>query len=400
LRLIRKAGTVLADPMAHWGRPPLLFASKDLQNASIRAAATGLARRPVSNPRMLKPPDTISIAFVHGMLSGVEAPVASLLADSGIAPDLLDEPAARVTADQYVALFSLLMERRDDEFLGLLSRPLHRGTFALIARSCLGNATLSDSLRRLCATFRLLQDDMELVVVSDGGAVGLRLVFHAGLLAGCTFLHELVLRVFWRLIAWLHGGRLKPARFDFAFATPAHSAEYGKVFPGQVRFEQAHSTVWFDAASLSVPMLRDASALRAFLAQAPGIVIIPQRSDTAVSARVRAHLQHAHPAWPDLAAVSSFLHLSASTLQRRLSAEGTTFQALKDQLRRDIAIQHLSSTPVALTTLALQLGFADGPAFQRAFKAWTGSPPGAYRRSPSSARGRGVRVEPSRPGQA
>ena len=68
-----------------------------------------------------------------------------------------------------------------------------------------------------------------------------------------------------------------------------------------------------------------------------------------------------------------------STLQRQLAEEGTTFQAVKDDLRRDIAIQRLSGSVVPLSTLATELGFSDSATFQRAFKVWTGSPPGAYR---------------------
>jgi AraC-like DNA-binding protein len=73
--------------------------------------------------------------------------------------------------------------------------------------------------------------------------------------------------------------------------------------------------------------------------------------------------------------------MSASTLQRRLATEGTTFKALKDQLRREIAIQRLHADRVSLKSLAAELGFADSFAFQRAFKSWTGCPPGAYRRA-------------------
>jgi AraC-like DNA-binding protein len=63
-----------------------------------------------------------------------------------------------------------------------------------------------------------------------------------------------------------------------------------------------------------------------------------------------------------------------------LAANGTSFQALKDQLRRDLAIVRLSTSTVPLAGLAEALGFADSAAFQRAFKSWTGSAPGAYRR--------------------
>jgi AraC-like DNA-binding protein len=72
--------------------------------------------------------------------------------------------------------------------------------------------------------------------------------------------------------------------------------------------------------------------------------------------------------------------MAASTLQRRLAADGTSYQALKDALRRDLAIVRLNTSTVPLAALAEELGFADSAAFQRAFKQWTGSPPGAYRR--------------------
>ena len=333
---------------------------------------------------MLKPPGTVSIQFLRGMLSGVGHPqqrCTEWLTDAGIDPALIEQPAARVTAEQYVALFALLMDRLDDEFLGFLARPLRRGSFALIVRSTLGSGTLAHALRRLIATMRLLQDDFEFMHVREGPLVGLRIVFASPEAARQTFLHELLLRVFWRLIVWLHGGRLKAARFDFAFSAPAHESEYAKVFPGAVRWGQAHSSVWFEADNLEVKMLRDAASAREFLAQAPRIVIIPQRNEHTLSSRVRAFLQTGRPDWPDLASTAAGLNLSTSTLQRHLAAEGLNFQAVKDQLRLDTAIVRLNTSAVSLATLAQELGFADSPAFQRAFKTWTGSPPGHYRRA-------------------
>ena len=71
--------------------------------------------------------------------------------------------------------------------------------------------------------------------------------------------------------------------------------------------------------------------------------------------------------------------MSVSALQRHLAVEGKSFQVLKDELRRDMAIVRLTSTDAALSAIAAELGFADGTAFQRAFKSWTGSTPGVYR---------------------
>lgn len=331
---------------------------------------------------MLQSPVTVPIAFVKGMLSGVRSRglcCEVFLADAGIDPDLLAQSGARVTADQYLALFQSLTDRLDDDLLGFLSHPLRRGSFALIVRSAAGEDTLGSAMRRAGRTFGLLQTEVELQLVQAGPLAGLRLHFNDPAAAQLVFLHELLLRSFWRLLAWLAGGRLPAERFDFAFANPPYAGSYGKIFPAPLRFEQQQSAFWIDARHLQQPVRQDKAALRSFLADARANVIVPRRTDL-VSERVRLHLQKAQPAWPDLGATAAALHMAASTLQRRLASDGTSFQALKDALRRDLAIVRLNTSSVPLAALADELGFADSAAFQRAFKHWTGSSPGAYRR--------------------
>lgn len=336
-------------------------------------------------------PVTVPIAFVQGMLSGVRARGLAhdlFLADAGIDAGLLAQAGARVTAEQYVALFQSLTDRLDDDLLGLLSRPMRRGSFALIVRSAAAEDTLGLAIRRAGRTFGLLQSDASLQQVQAGPLVSLGLRFDDPAAARLVFLHELLLRSFWRLLAWLAGGRLPAERFDFAFAAPAYAGSYGKIFPAPLRFEQPQSAFWIDARHLQQPVRQDKAAVRAFLADARANVIVPRRMGL-VSERVRWHLQQALPVWPDLGSTAAALHMAASTLQRRLAADGTSFQALKDALRRDLAIVRLNTSTTPLSALADELGFADSAAFQRAFKHWTGSAPGAYRR-----RGQGADEDP------
>ncbi len=338
--------------------------------------------RPAAARPARSPPVTIAIAFVQGMISGWRSrgePCDGLLAEAGIAPALLHEPAARVTADQYTALFRLLIERFDDECLGFVSRPLRRGSFALMTQSAVEARSFEGATRRIANVFRLLQDDLRLESVREGDRAGLALRFVEGKEAALPFLHELLIRTLWRLLALLAGGKLPVRRFDFAFAEPAYAASYGKVFPAPLRFGCRESAFWFDAGLLPSTVRRDKAAMHAFLVDAHAGIIVPRRGDAPFSTRVRGHLQLTRPRWPDLAATADALHTSTSTLQRHLASEGTSFQSLKDELRRDTAIVRLHTSSVTLTALALELGFADSPAFQRAFKGWTGSAPGAYR---------------------
>jgi len=106
---------------------------------------------------------------------------------------------------------------------------------------------------------------------------------------------------------------------------------------------------------------------------------MPPRVSEGIDALVQAHLLQSRPQWASLESAAREMHMSAPTLQRKLAAAGTSFQAIKDELRRDIAVSRLGTSRVSFAELASDLGFADAAAFQRAFKGWTGSPPGLYR---------------------
>jgi len=329
----------------------------------------------------LKAPATVPIALVSGMLMGLQMrgeDIGPFLNATDISPELIGHAGARVTACQYSALFRLLIEQREDEGLGFLSRPLKLGSFALISRSALGANNLEVAIRRIARTFWLLQEDVALELHSKGNLAGLGLRFN-GSLGEPIFLHELLLRVFWRLLAWLIGGRLPVVRFDFAFDNPPHAGSYGKVFPAHLEFKRGQTALWFEAAWLKTPVRRGETELRLFLADAQANIIMPRSSTDVVSARVREYLQRTRPSWPDLGITARALHMSTATLQRRLAMEGTSFQSLKDELRRDMAIIRLNAHSMSFAELAQELGFKDSAAFQRAFKGWTGVAPGAFR---------------------
>lgn len=335
-------------------------------------------------------PVTISIALVRGMVDGAKlrghSPDA-WLAQVGIAPALLEEDAARVTAQQYIELFQLLIKELNDEALGFLARPLKPGSLMLMARSTLDAPDLETALRRVCHVMHLLQDDMELTLERDGALAGLVMRLSDAQWRP-SFLHEFMLRVVWRLAAWLAGGTLKVARFDFAFEQPPYAHHYGKSFPAPLRFGQPMSAFWFDARRLSRPMARDDEALRQFVAGWPASTIVPRRDTEGMVARVRTTLMAARPEWPGLESIATALNMSGSTLQRRLVMEGSTFQTVKDELRRDLAVARLGNGGLSFTALATELGFSEAASFQRAFKSWTGSSPGLYRKRLTADRAR------------
>ena len=86
---------------------------------------------------------------------------------------------------------------------------------------------------------------------------------------------------------------------------------------------------------------------------------------------------------PTVFSVARQLRMSARTLARRLEREGTTFSALVDSLRQELALRYVTHHELAFTEIAFRLGFSHVEAFYRAFRRWTGQTPLRYRRSTS-----------------
>lgn len=82
---------------------------------------------------------------------------------------------------------------------------------------------------------------------------------------------------------------------------------------------------------------------------------------------------------PRAAVVARRLGLSERTLQRRLAADGLSFQTLVDDARRDLAEGLLSRSDYPLAEVAFLTGFSEQSAFNRAFRRWHDQTPATYR---------------------
>lgn len=77
--------------------------------------------------------------------------------------------------------------------------------------------------------------------------------------------------------------------------------------------------------------------------------------------------------------VASRLGMSPRTLRRRLSGQGTSFEALQDRIRFELACHLLEHSTASLTQIADLLGCAHSSALSRAFRRWTGMSPRDWR---------------------
>jgi len=79
--------------------------------------------------------------------------------------------------------------------------------------------------------------------------------------------------------------------------------------------------------------------------------------------------------------VARALYMSSRKLQRQLQSDGTTFNALLNEIRQDLAQKYLREQDTSMTEIAFLLGFSESSAFSRAFKRWMGVTPTQYRKA-------------------
>ncbi|SIT41432.1 AraC family transcriptional regulator [Paraburkholderia piptadeniae] len=332
---------------------------------------------------MQTPSATVPISLVNGFLEAAGARVDvthRYLHEAGITPALLGKRGARVTEEQFSTLYRMLAIELDDEMPGIFSRPLRSGTLKFLCLSLLDAPNLETALHRFGQFFHIVLDDFRLesrrselmaqVELRPSPAYG-----NIGPLG-----QELTLKLAHGVSSWLVGQKIPLLQVDFACPQPPHAVDHRYFFSGPIRFGCDATLMRFSAAFLDMPIRQRKRNLRKFLARSPGEWIFESFSEQLVSHRVRQYLAGDLPDLPTIEQAAKNLHCSVRTLCRRLSSEETTFQMLKDELRRDIAIQRLTETQDSIAVIAGDIGFDDPSAFHRAFRHWTGSTPGTYRR--------------------
>ena len=318
------------------------------------------------------------MAFVQAIVQafaqrGLDA--APLLAEAQIAPNLLLQPDARITALQMEWLSAAAMKTLDDEALGWFSRRLPWGSYGMLVRASLTAPTLGVALQRWCRHHGLLTDDIHLQLTASGGVAHLELQERRGLGALQEFCVVSMLRNALGVACWLTDSRIPLLQTTLRFAPPLHAASYRVLFDGPSQFDAPVHSLQFDAGYLSLPVRRDEAALQRMLQRALLLTVKPYRRDRLLVEKVRQTLAE-HPGLgrnaDDLA---QFLNLSVRTLHRQLKDEGASLQQLKDSVRQAQAQELLLRSKRPIKQIAAQVGFQSEKSFSRAFKTWTGQTP-------------------------
>lgn len=170
-------------------------------------------------------------------------------------------------------------------------------------------------------------------------------------------------------------------RLDLYGADHSPKDIYRPLVKGPVTMSDKHNALYFRAEDLEAPL----SGAIPDLADATCRIAdryLQSLDESKVAHQVRAELVQLLPGGTvDQDKIASNLYRSASTLQRQLSAEGTSYRDVLDETRRELAEAYLRDGRHSLAQTAFLVGFSDQSNFARAFKRWTGLSPGEFRKS-------------------
>ncbi|MFE7801295.1 AraC family transcriptional regulator [Nocardia sp. NPDC057440] len=305
-------------------------------------------------------------------------PIAALDADDLLVPD-----------QAVAAVLELAAHRLDCPDLGLrIARRQDLDMLGPLALAIRNSPTLADvvecSSRYLFLHARSLSLILEPDPYGDRGVIALRYGVQPGdptpvqgTDLGLAFVH----RAIQRLVDDRYGLR----SVELPYRPEAPLRTYEELFGAPVRIDRPAAVLRVPSSLATRPLSGGDENLHrlamAFLAEQSG------GANASLVPKVRAAVQQLLGTTPpEIGAVAKLLTAHPRTLQRRLAAEGTSFAAILDDVRRDAARRYLTTTDMPMSQVASLIGLSEQATLTRSCRRWWATTPTAIRRDGTHGR--------------
>jgi AraC-like DNA-binding protein len=260
--------------------------------------------------------------------------------------------------------------------LGILQGIEVLGPIAYLVRN---SATVGEALDDLMHYFHLQTRAARVRIEVHGGTALMAYDLNTATFGSARQAVELGCAVGDRMMRLFLGRRWHGQRTFFQHDRLGEPRRYAQLLGSSPRFNAEFSGCLFDAALLAMPIADADPALHELMAQQMELLDAGFRDELPdmVEALIRSELPDGDIALENLA---SRLAISGRSLQRYLNREGTSYQALLDKVRRDVAEHYLRDSTLSLTQIAALLAYRDLSNFSRAFLRWHGISPRQWRK--------------------
>jgi AraC-like DNA-binding protein len=341
--------------------------------------------RSVTSPPglLLAPGPRVSTIYVRALIEAVEAAgvgVETFVRTAGISPQQFASPYGWVDAAMLDRWLGHAVELSGDPAFGLHwseRSPMMR--FDLLAITIAFAPSLREGLACLQRFQAILYQHPEVMVEERDDTALLRCAPLATSELALRLRTEVGVCCLVRLLRHVGAPDDAVRRVDFAHGAPGYASEYERLFGGRALFAQQSSGIEVDAAWLDRRVEHANGELYRVLTDQAHEVLARIQASATYTNRVRDYIRLVFPRTPETLEVARALALSDRSLRRRLMEEGATYSAILQETRKLLAWQLIADPKRSIQQVGREVGFTSGPAFQRAFKRWTGDTPGGYR---------------------
>ncbi len=308
------------------------------------------------------------------LLKDVGIDATSVLRRAALPDDLFSRPSASLSTLDYFRFWQALEEEADDPALPIrLGSGISVEAFDAPIFAALCSPNLNTALQRI-RRYKPLIGPMALHIDQGSTATTLEIEFLEKAIPPPPVLIATELVFFVELARLATREGIRPAAVETP-APPRPAEAFTSYFGNRVRTGPKHA-VTFSALDAARPFLTRNDAMWLFFRPELRKRLAELDETATVSDRVRGALLELLPSGRSaLGAVANRLAVSTRTLQRRLSAEGSSFQEVLDSTREALARHYLGNSTMSGGQIAFLLGYEDPNSFFRAFHAWTGETP-------------------------
>jgi AraC-like DNA-binding protein len=319
------------------------------------------------------------VQHLRGMFPALEQlgyDIDELLAAGGLRRKDVEDPDAYVSPRNCSLVFTRAQEKRNIKNLALqlvLRTPVNS---PLLEYLIVSSDTVEHGLQRLARYLRLLNPYIRILV--DETDEPARVVVDTG---GDQFNAEIVVASTVLKFTRETDDHLKVTSVSFTH-DPDDVSEYASVLRCPVETGAAWNGWALPKTDLLLPLRRRDPALRRWLEGRAVDLLARLPASTDLRDEVRHALTTQMTAGDtSIDAVARRLITAPRTLQRRLAQTGTSFDALRDDVRKRAAEMYLSDATLSITEIAYLLGYSEPTGFHRAFRRWHSTTPEAFRRN-------------------
>lgn len=319
------------------------------------------------------------VAAIPTVLESLGASPAEVFAEAGVGLALFDDPENLISLAETGRLVKTCVARTGCEHFGLLVG--QRGglqSLGLVGLVVRFSPDVATALRRLSQYMHLYHGGQVTALVEDGGAAMLSYDLYEPGIEAIEQIGDGAMAILFNIVRTLCGPDWLPREVRFAHRKPSVVAPYRHFFRAPLVFEAEQDVLVMSSHWLTRRLPEADGGLQRLLLNHIDTLEIRHGDDFPEQVRsvLRTGLLTGHASANQVAGLFS---MHSRTLTRRLEAHGTSFKALADEGRFEIAKQMLRNTSLGVQEIAAALDYADASAFTRAFRRWSATTPAAWR---------------------